>query len=130
MLDVESEFCYLGDMLSAEGGCMQAIIARCSAAWGKFKKLLPILTSKHLSPLIRGKVFNVCVRSAMLHGSETWAPTATDLQRLRRTDRAMIRWICGVRLRDETPSAALLDKLGLEEITSVLISRRLDGMAM
>ena len=65
------------------------------------------------------------MRSALLHGSETWAPTATDLQRLRRTDRAMTSWICGVRLRDETPSAALLDKLGLEEITSVLRSRRL-----
>ena len=125
LLDVESEFCYLGDVLSAEGGCLQAIIARCSAAWGKFKKLLPILTSKHLSLPIRGKVFNVCVRSAMLHGSETWAPTATDLQRLRRTDRAMVRWICGVRLRDEIPSAALLAKLELEEISSVLRSRRL-----
>ena len=79
-LDAESEFCYLGDVLSAGGGCTQAIIARCRAAWGKFKKLLPILASRHLSPLIRGKGF--CVRSAMLHGSETWAPSATNLQRL------------------------------------------------
>ena len=125
MLELESEFCYLGDMLSANGGCMQAIIARCNAAWGKFKKLLPILTSRHISPSIRGKVFNVCVRSAMLHGSETWAPTAADLQRLRRNDRAMIRWMAGVRLRDEISSASLLARFGLIEISSVLRSRRL-----
>ena len=124
-LDVESEFCYLGDVLSSGGGCMQAIIARCNAAWGKFKKLRPILTSRHLSPQIRGKVFNVCVRSAMLHGSETWAPTSADLQRLRRNDRAMIRWMGGVRPLDETPTTALLAKFGLEEIASVLRSRRL-----
>ena len=44
-LDVESNFCYLGDMLCAGGGCKLAIITRCSTAWEKFKRLLPILTS-------------------------------------------------------------------------------------
>ena len=70
-LDVESNFCYLGDMLCAGGGCKLAIVTRCSTAWGKFKKLLPILTSKHVSLRTRGKVFNACVPSALLHGSET-----------------------------------------------------------
>ena len=46
-LDAENKF-YLGDMLSSGGGCNQAIKARCSVAWGKFRKLLPILTSKHI----------------------------------------------------------------------------------
>ena len=55
LLDVEASFCYLGDMLSAGGGCALAIATRCSTAWGKFRKLLPILTSKHVSPLTRGK---------------------------------------------------------------------------
>ena len=87
LLDVEASFCYLGDMLSAGGGCSLAIITRCYTAWGKFKKLLPILTSKHISLTVCGKVFDACVRSAVLHGSETWAPTAPDLQQLRRNDR-------------------------------------------
>ena len=34
----------------------------------------------------RGKVFSARIRSALLHGSETWAPTAPDLQRLRIND--------------------------------------------
>ena len=42
-----------------------------------------------------------------------------------RADRAMIRWICGVRLRDEIPTVDLLARLGLEEITSALRARRL-----
>ena len=88
LLDVEASFCYLGDMLSACGGCSFAIITRCCTAWGKFKKLLPILTSKHKSLTVRGKVFDACVRCALLHGSETWAPTAPDLQQLHRNDRS------------------------------------------
>ena len=69
-LDVESNFCYLGDMLGAGVGCKLAIVDRCSTAWGKFKRLLPILTSKHVSIRTRGKVFNACVRSVRLHGSK------------------------------------------------------------
>ena len=45
MLDVENEFCYLGDVLNASGGCTQAIIARSRTAWGKFRKLRPLQTS-------------------------------------------------------------------------------------
>ena len=66
----------------------------------KVQKLLSILTSKHVSPLTRGKVFSACICSALLHGSETWAPTAPDLHRLRRNDRGMIRWICSVKPHD------------------------------
>ena len=100
---------YFGDMLSASGGCTQAIIAICRSALGTFKKLLPILTSRHLIPLIRGRLFNTYVRSALLHGSKTWAPTVHDLQR---TDRAIA-------------SAGLLKKMGLEDITVVLRTKRL-----
>ena len=124
-MKVVSEFCYLGDMLSSGGGCTQAIIARCRVAWGKFKKLLPILTNKHLSLASRGRVFDACVRSAMLHGSETWGPTVHDVNRLKRADRSMVRWICGVKLCDRVPTTELYALLGLEEISSAVGTRRL-----
>ena len=84
-----------------------------------------IYTSKHISFKIQGKVFTACIRSTMLHGSETWAPNTSDLQWLRRNDRAMIRWIRGAKLEDEISSAVLHQKLDLDEITAVLRSRRL-----
>ena len=62
----------------------------------------------------------------MLHGSETWAPNASDLQRLRRNDCAMIRWICSAKLEDEISLAVLHQKLDLlDEITAVLRTRHL-----
>ncbi len=57
-MDVVSEFCYLGDIFSAGGGCTRAIIARSRVAWGKFKGLLPVVTCKHLSLQTRGRVYN------------------------------------------------------------------------
>ena len=52
--DVETTFCYLGDLLCSGGGCDSAIAARCCVAWGKFRKLLPLLSTRHLSPGISG----------------------------------------------------------------------------
>ena len=70
-LDVEATFCYLGDMLDAGGGCVIAIATRCCMVWDKLRKLLTVLTLRYLSPKVRGKVYEACIRSAMLHGSET-----------------------------------------------------------
>ena len=49
-------------MLCPGGGCELAVINKFSVAWGKFKKLLPILTSKHITLELRGKFTRlVCV---------------------------------------------------------------------
>ena len=96
-LEVGASFCYLGDMLSAGGGCEMAVTTPVKTAWKKFRELLPVLTSRHLSYKTRGHVYSSCVRSAMLHASETWPLTKTNLQRLQRNDRAMIRQICSIK---------------------------------
>ena len=48
-LEVVASFCYLGDMLSAAGGCELSTTTRVKTAWKKFKELKPVLTSCHLS---------------------------------------------------------------------------------
>ena len=50
-LEVVPEFCYLGDMLSAGGGCELASIARFKCVCAKFRQLLPLLANRHLSLL-------------------------------------------------------------------------------
>jgi len=92
---------------------------------GQIQKVVAVLTTRHTSLKIRGKAFSACVRSAMLHGSETWALNSSDLQRLQQNDRAMVRWICGSKLAEHTPTSSLLHKLGIPEITEVLRFRHL-----
>ena len=122
-LEIVPEFCYLGDMLSAGGGCGLAAITRCKCALGKFPQLLPLLTNRKVPLLTRGKVYSSCVRSVMLH--ETWAMKADTLNRLRRNDRAMIRWICNVKAKDEVSSDSLLTKLGTQDLDVVLRTGRM-----
>ena len=63
----------------------------------------------------------------MLHASETWPLTKTNLQRLQRNDRAMIRQICSIKPEDvaRVRSSELLAKLQLEDLDLILRERRL-----
>ena len=99
-LEVVASFCYLGDMLSAAGGCKLSTTTHVKTTWKKIKELLPVLSSRHLSFKTRGGVYSSCVRSAMLHASETWPLTKPNLQHLQPNNRAMIRQICNVRPQD------------------------------
>ena len=124
-LEVVPEFCYLGDMTSACGGCDLAVIMRCKCAWGKFRQLLSLLTNRHIPLVVRGYVYSASVRSVMLYGAETWATTADTMSRLRRNDRAMLRWMCNVKLNDKVSSGSILSKLGLQDIETIVRTNRL-----
>ena len=114
-------------MLSAAGGCELSTTTSVKTAWKKFKDLLPVLSSRHLSFKTRGRVYSSCVRRAMLHASETWPVTKPNLQLLQRNDRAMIRQICNVRPQDivTTRSNELHVRLGIEDLDLILKERRL-----
>ena len=115
-IEVVDSFCYLGDKISAGGGCELSTINRTRVAWGKFHELLPLLTDKSLSLATKGMLYATCVRSAMLHAHECMAPVKKDLSKLQSTDRSMIRWICGVKLKDRIHSNLLLQKLKIPDL--------------
>ena len=125
-LEVVASFCYLGDMLSAAGGCELSTTTHVKTAWKKFK-LLPVLSSCHLSFKTHGCVYSSCVLRAVLHASETWALTKPNRQHLQWNDRAMIRQIYNVRSQDvvTTRSSELLVLLGIEDLDLILKERRL-----
>ena len=64
---------------------------------------------------MNGKIYKSCVRSAMLYGSEAWCLREKEMAILRRTERAMIRTMCGVKLLDQRNSKELMDMLGIKE---------------
>jgi len=61
-------------------------------------------------------VLIACVQRVMVYGSETWATEVEDVQRLVKTERAVVRWMCGVTLKDRKSSQELLGRLGVENV--------------
>uniref|UniRef100_A0A0L8FQH9 Uncharacterized protein n=1 Tax=Octopus bimaculoides TaxID=37653 RepID=A0A0L8FQH9_OCTBM len=95
-LEVVDSFCYLGNQVSSGGGCSESIAVRIRIGWAKFRKLLSLLVTKGLPLRVKGRLYDACVQTAMLHDSETWAVTAKDMCRLERNGVSILCWMCKV----------------------------------
>jgi hypothetical protein len=119
-LEMVEQFCYLGDMIGAGGGSEEAVRCRTRCAWGKFNELAPMLTKRGLSLKMKGNLYDLVVRKSLLHGSETWPMKVGDKQRITRTERSMIRRMCGVSLKDKRRSVDLLQCLGIISVEEIM----------
>jgi len=106
-LELVDKVCYLGDMLSVDGDADAAVEARIRIGWNKFRQLVPRLTNTDVSLIMRGRMYSSCVRSSMLHGSETWPLRKENDVALQRAEMRMVRWTCGIKLKDRFPSKEL-----------------------
>ena len=79
----------------------------------------------YMSLIMRGRLYSSCVRSSMLHGSEIWPVRKENAVALQRAEMRMVRWMCGVKLKDRLPSKKLRERLGIDDIALVLQQNRL-----
>ena len=56
----------------------------------------------------------------MSHGSEMWSLKKENELVLHQTEMRMIRWMCGVKLRDKLSCIELRQQLGIEVIVKVV----------
>jgi len=60
----------------------------------------------------------------MLHRSETWLVRKENVVALQRAEKRMVRWMCGVKLKDTFPSKELRERLGIDDIALVFQQNR------
>ena len=87
-----------------DGDADAAVEARIRSGWNKFRQLVPLLTNKDVSLIMTGRLYSSCMRSRMLHGSETWPVKKENVVALQRAEIRMVSWMCGVTLKDRLPS--------------------------
>ena len=108
-------FCYLGDRLNASGGCEAAVTARVKIGWVRFRECGVLLLGNRFPLRMKGKVYRCFARSAILYGSETWCLKENKKAILRRTERAMVRAMCGQKVVGRKTTEEQMDMLGLKE---------------
>jgi len=86
--------------------------------WSKFQHLVPLRTIKWQGDC-------TAVQSSMLYGSEIWPIRKENEVALQRAQMRMVRWMSGIKLQDTVPSKGLRERLGLDDIISVLQQNRL-----
>ena len=85
-------------------------------SWGQFKEFAELLTRRGMPLRQKGKVYRSCVQSVMVYASETWAVRVEEEQRMERNENVMLRWMCGVTLRDKVPTVELMLRLEIEGV--------------
>ena len=118
-------FCYLGDTLDEDGGTDLTATARIRNGWIKFRELLPFLTSRALPLEMKGQVYTSYVRSSMTYESEIMPLLADVGLKFERAEMQMIKWMCGVSMKDRRTSEELRKLIGVQPIITVIRSGRL-----
>ena len=76
--------------------------------------------SRKFSLKVKGRIYQSCVKSTMLYGSETWCLRGNEMAILKRTEKAMMRVMYEVKMIEKR-SQELMSLLGLKTT--------LDGLA-
>ena len=114
-VETENGFCCFGDRLNASGGYEAAVTARVKIGWIRFRECGKLLLGNRFPLKMKGKVYRCCVRSAILYESETWCLKENGKAILRRTERAVVRAMCGQKVVDRKTTEEQMDMLGLKE---------------
>ena len=83
-LELVDGFCCLGGNVGCRWGLVAAPGAGVWIGWSEFRQLVPLLTNKDVSLMVRGRLWGSFVRSGVLHGGETWPVGKESVVALRR----------------------------------------------
>ena len=108
-------FCYLGDRLNASGSCEATVTAKVRIGWVRFRERGELLLETMFSLRMKGKLYRFCLRSAILYGIEPWYLKENEKAILRKTERAMVRAMCGQKVVDRKTTEEQMGMLGLKE---------------
>ena len=89
---------------------------------GSWYRCLPF---RDISLIRRQKLYGSCVRSSMLHRSETWPVRKENEVALQQAEMRMVRWMCNVKVKDRVPSKELRKRLGIDDVILILQQKRL-----
>ena len=126
VLENVDQFTYLGSTICSNLSLDSEIDKRI----GKAATTLARLTSRvwenpKLTTHTKMAVYNACIISTLLYGSESWTTYARQEKRLNSFHMRCLRRILGISWQDKIPNTEVLDKAGLPSMFTLLRQRRL-----
>ena len=121
-LEYVSEYTYRGQQISIHMSNEIEIKRRIGQAWRKFWSLKFILTDNTLKTNLKVEVFEKCVLSVLLYGSQTWSLN----KKLQNMIRICQRKIMQVTLKDRIRNEDLRTSTGMKDAVEGHVARMRD----
>ena len=125
-LDAVHQFTYLGSTITDNLSLDAEIDKRIGKAATTHARLTTrVWTNTKLTVKTKMAVYNACVISTLLYGSEAWTTYARQERRLNTFQMRILRRILGISWQDKVPNTEVLSRAGLPSMYTLLRQRRL-----
>ena len=125
-LEVVDSFTYLGSTVSNKASLDVEISSRIAKAAGVMAKLNKrVWNNDLLSVRTKLQVYQSCVLSTLLYGSESWPTYARQEKRLNGFHLRCLRRLLLIKWQDRVPNTEVLGRADMPSISTLLIQRRL-----
>ena len=125
-LEVVNEFTYLGSTISMNLSLDSEISQRIGKATGTMSKLTQgAWENKYLTENTKMHIYQACVLSTLLYGSETWTTYMKQERRLNSFHLRCLRRMLGVKWQDHITNSEILSGADISSMHSLLSQRRL-----
>ena len=95
------DFKYLGSIVQSNGECGREVKKRVQAGWNGWRIMSGVICDRRVSARVKGKVYRVAVRPAMLYGLETVALTKRQEAEMEVAELKILRFSLGVTRMDK-----------------------------
>ena len=90
------EFNYLRSTVQESGSCEREVKKRVQARWNGWRKVSGLICNRRLPARVKGKVYSLVVRPAMVYGYESVAVTKKQVEEMEVVEIIMLRFAMGV----------------------------------
>lgn len=120
-----NKFKYLGSIIQDNGEIDEDVSHRIKVGWTKWGSVTGVICDDKIPLRLKGKLYKTMIRPAMLYGVECWPTKKVHIQKLMVAEMRMLRWMCGLTLRDRVGSYFIRGKVSVAPIEDKLRESRL-----
>ena len=110
------KFKYLGSMMRESSSCEREVKRRVQAGWDGWRKVLRVICDKRLPARVKGKVYSIMVRPAMVYGLETVVVTKKLVEEMKAAEVKMLRFAMGVTRKDKIRNEYIKGTVKVEQL--------------
>lgn len=110
-----NSFIYLGGAVSSDGRSETEVRRRVQAGANAWRQVEGVMSDRHISKKLKGKVLGACVTPAMLYGLETLPVSEKHQHRLQVCENNWVRRIAGVKRVDRRRMDELREEVGIQK---------------
>lgn len=125
-LDVVHQFTYLGSTITDNLSLDVELDKRIGKATSTLARISKrVCTNPTLTTSTKMAVYNACIISTLLYGSESWTTYSRQERRLNTFHLRCLRRILGISWQDKSPNTEVLSRANLPSMFTMLRQRRL-----